>query len=148
MFCALICTSLMLLCCCCYSCFFFLMIRRPPRSTRTDTLFPYTTLFRSRRDKPDDAGNGAGARRVRDSRERGRARDHRDGFGTDDASARRRRDAGGAVPNAARPRRRGRGNCQHCRVSGRSEEHTSELQSLMRISYAVFCLKKKKKIKT
>src|SRR3546814_11117847 len=112
MFCALICTSLMLLCCCCYSCFFFLMIRRPPRSTRTDTLFPYTTLFRSRRDKPDDAGNGAGARRVRDSRERGRARDHRDGFGTDDAS--------------------------------RSEEHTSELQSLMRISYAVFCLKKKK----
>src|SRR3546814_4076410 len=76
---------------------FFLMIRRPPRSTRTDTLFPYTTLFRSRP--------------VRGARWRG-----------------------------SRPcplRTRGR------RGQGRSEEHTSELQSLMRISYAVFCLKKK-----
>src|SRR3546814_8934760 len=71
--------------------FFFLMIRRPPRSTRTDTLFPYTTLFRS----PYRAGHrlwDAGVSRLR----------------------------------------------RH-----RSEEHTSELQSLMRISYAVFCLKKK-----
>src|SRR3546814_11881911 len=94
-----------------YCVFFFLMIRRPPRSTRTDTLFPYTTLFRSEktearhhRPRPavdrDDHG-GAGIRRVRD-----------------------------ALPGAeSRP----------CR----SEEHTSELQSLMRISYAVFCLKKK-----
>src|SRR3546814_1019169 len=73
---------------------FFLMIRRPPRSTRTDTLFPYTTLFRS-------PGGGGG----------------------DDAGARR----------------------QPVLLRGRSEEHTSELQSLMRISYAVFCLKKKKK---
>src|SRR3546814_13987594 len=84
--------------------FFFLMIRRPPRSTRTDTLFPYTTLFRS-------------------------------------------------------PRSEKKSNCEVCDtwarngawVSGgggvRSEEHTSELQSLMRISYAVFCLKKKKQRK-
>src|SRR3546814_9739049 len=78
------------------------MIRRPPRSTRTDTLFPYTTLFRSRR--------GAGA----------------EGCGR----AQRRPD-----------RERHRGARRHDRR--RSEEHTSELQSLMRISYAVFCLKKK-----
>src|SRR3546814_3242263 len=93
------------------SLFFFLMIPRPPRSTRTDTLFPYTTLFRS----PSAFGRYA-------------------------------------------PRRWGDGlvvcrvNEQHCRsrgptcpvpLPGRSEEHTSELQSLMRISYAVFCLKKK-----
>src|SRR3546814_3509524 len=78
------------------------MIRRPPRSTRTDTLFPYTTLFRSLRRRPD--------------RQR------------DDRLSRRRR-----MPDAG-------GLSDHCR---RSEEHTSELQSLMRISYAVFCLKKK-----
>src|SRR3546814_13409453 len=77
--------------------FFFLMIRRPPRSTRTDTLFPYTTLFRSVR-------------------------------------CRGRRDAGSVRRNF-----RDRG----CSAARRSEEHTSELQSLMRISYAVFCLKKK-----
>src|SRR3546814_3040834 len=78
------------------------MIRRPPRSTRTDTLFPYTTLFRSsckRRGWFDD-------KRLSPPHARLRLRDHR----------------------------------------GRSEEHTSELQSLMRISYAVFCLKKKKKL--
>src|SRR3546814_3042644 len=85
---------------------FFLMIRRPPRSTRTDTLFPYTTLFRS-----DGAAH-------RDGRGPGRA---------DDAAPGRRG-------------RRGGGNGLHVL---RSEEHTSELQSLMRISYAVFCLKKK-----
>src|SRR3546814_5003149 len=73
------------------------MIRRPPRSTRTDTLFPYTTLFRS----PGSIRRTAGWRL--------------------------------SSANAARIARR------------RSEEHTSELQSLMRISYAVFCLKKKKK---
>src|SRR3546814_1104008 len=82
--------------------FFFLMIRRPPRSTRTDTLFPYTTLFRS----------------VRECRAR---RQHAD---RSHPCAPRRADG---------PRLR------------RSEEHTSELQSLMRISYAVFCLKKKTK---
>src|SRR3546814_5658007 len=80
------------------------MIRRPPRSTRTDTLFPYTTLFRS----PGAAACAAGA---------GADHDHRGELCLLD------------------PRH----------LHGRSEEHTSELQSLMRISYAVFCLKKKKK---
>src|SRR3546814_2502806 len=74
------------------------MIRRPPRSTRTDTLFPYTTLFRS---VPDAFLRGADQVEVVD-----------------------------LAPQALRDRLR-------------SEEHTSELQSLMRISYAVFCLKKK-----
>src|SRR3546814_1235613 len=97
------------------------MIRRPPRSTRTDTLVPYTTLFRS-----------AGAGRVRAGR-RPRA-------------ARRQRTAAGAVGTAhpARAARTRRPGVIHHRPRVRSEEHTSELQSLMRISYAVFCLKKKK----
>src|SRR3546814_15800424 len=79
--------------------FFFLMIRRPPRSTRTDTLFPYTTLFRS------PLGDIDGEDEEREDSEHGDVALDED----------------------------------------RSEEHTSELQSLMRISYAVFCLKKKKK---
>src|SRR3546814_15608858 len=88
---------------------FFLMIRRPPRSTRTDTLFPYTTLFRSSR-KQD-------------------ARLWFQVLGQIEV---------GQIPD-----------CQVGEVDwvgegvDRSEEHTSELQSLMRISYAVFCLKKK-----
>src|SRR3546814_3599582 len=93
------------------------MIRRPPRSTRTDTLFPYTTLFRSRRPR---GGRGHG--------------------GT--ASAKGSRAACGSHVGE----RLGlsvRGPLRGCR----SEEHTSELQSLMRISYAVFCLKKKKTTK-
>src|SRR3546814_1859999 len=90
---------------------FFLMIRRPPRSTRTDTLFPYTTLFRSGRRR-----SCAPVRR----RDRGRR--------PEGGGHRNLRPA--APPRADRARR--------------SEEHTSELQSLMRISYAVFCLKKKK----
>src|SRR3546814_5700167 len=81
------------------------MIRRPPRSTRTDTLFPYTTLFRS---FPGAQIPSKSSRSFRLTR----------------------------VPRAQQPRCR--------RASSRSEEHTSELQSLMRISYAVFCLKKKK----
>src|SRR3546814_18200897 len=92
--------------------FFFLMIRRPPRSTRTDTLFPYTTLFRSAGVRSGSASDGP-------------ARDRRC---LRPATARTR----GQFPLRARRRR-----------SHRSEEHTSELQSLMRISYAVFCLKKK-----
>src|SRR3546814_13421150 len=95
---------------------FFLMIRRPPRSTRTDTLFPYTTLFRSPRRRNRRAGRSGGRRRRRRRR---RAPRHR-------------------------PRRRNEIGLQYNAVQ-RSEEHTSELQSLMRISYAVFCLKKKKK---
>src|SRR3546814_6225269 len=97
--------------------FFFLRIRRPPRSTRTDTLFPYTTLFRSRGPLPPAGG-----------------------FGRLYPAAERR----GAV--AARQQGRGEEPEGTVRilVELRSEEHTSELQSLMRISYAVFCLKKKK----
>src|SRR3546814_17418059 len=85
--------------------FFFLMIRRPPRSTRTDTLFPYTTLFRS-----------AQGRAIKD------------------------------LQQAQLPRPEIEQELEALRSDNaqRSEEHTSELQSLMRISYAVFCLKKKK----
>src|SRR3546814_3658980 len=79
------------------------MIRRPPRSTRTDTLFPYTTLFRSRVDH-------------RELRNRPADRNDQEGQHRELRTA----------------------------AAVRSEEHTSELQSLMRISYAVFCLKKKK----
>src|SRR3546814_9551698 len=88
--------------CVCQFYFFFLMIRRPPRSTRTDTLFPYTTLFRS--------------------------------------FVKRLVIFGGVIFGVFLqiPKRTG------FRDIVRSEEHTSELQSLMRISYAVFCLKKKR----
>src|SRR3546814_3930617 len=85
------------------------MIRRPPRSTRTDTLFPYTTLFRSIIVLDDQRVGVVGG-------------------------AQQRQAAGQAHHLAER-----------LLVRRRSEEHTSELQSLMRISYAVFCLKKKKK---
>src|SRR3546814_9634564 len=90
--------------------FFFLMIRRPPRSTRTDTLFPYTTRFRSLFAPPRTPSGVESDRRALDP-----AR------------------AIGVAPEGVR-------TC----VTARSEEHTSELQSLLRISYAVFCLKKKK----
>src|SRR3546814_10242263 len=99
------------------------MIRRPPRSTRTVTLFPYTTLFRSdrralcRRRRADPAGDRADADRRN-----------------------RRRALSGARPVAVRAGARAQGQPGGRR---RSEEHTSELQSLMRISYAVFFLKKK-----
>src|SRR3546814_3757375 len=97
------------------------MIRRPPRSTRTDTLFPYTTLFRS-------AGAAdATARLLLPPRIAGRPHGNR-------SRLRRLQAAAGGQPR--RPGRR--------TLLARSEEHTSELQSLMRISYAVFCLKKKK----
>src|SRR3546814_6057191 len=91
------------------------MIRRPPRSTRTDPLFPYTTLFRSAprlRDLRHALHDGGGRRQTREDRDLVRQR------------------VGLLLPPHRRPHR--------------SEEHTSELQSLMRISYAVFCLKKKK----
>src|SRR3546814_7010330 len=97
------------------------MIRRPPRSTRTDTLFPYTTLFRSE----SVGGRGFSGARLcprRQLHRRGRAKAARGTF----SAARTRQ--GGARPDRL----------------VRSEEHTSELQSLMRISYAVFCLKKKR----
>src|SRR3546814_7419915 len=93
------------------------MIRRPPRSTRTDTLFPYTTLFRSPRLFAPPGG------------------DHRKSLGWDRLSAGARRQG-----RFGRQRQQRAARLQQLR----SEEHTSELQSLMRISYAVFCLKKKK----
>src|SRR3546814_10714149 len=109
------------------------MIRRPPRSTRTDTLVPYTTLFRSPHIENTldnlhvgwaNQGNGIWRRRHLSTPFRGAAN---------------KRDHGRVPRNIAQTkflvRRRQR---------WRSEEHTSELQSLMRISYAVFCLKKKK----
>src|SRR3546814_3705932 len=105
------------------------MIRRPPRSTRTDTLFPYTTLFRSR--KRDVSGCSKGLR--------GAARAPRADEGESSPRPLRRRSP--ALPALlAAPRQPHRGLLEE---PHRSEEHTSELQSLMRISYAVFCLKKK-----
>src|SRR3546814_20598920 len=115
---------------------FFLLIRpRPPRSTRTDTLFPYTTLFRSHQchdhdhedHHHDEVGDELGLGRP----------DHLAQFGDD--LTEEGQDARALLLVAG---------IAHCvavrhRLHLRSEEHTSELQSLMRISYAVFCLKKK-----
>src|SRR3546814_2830842 len=89
------------------------MIRRPPRSTRTDTLFPYTTLFRSIGERPV-----LSRRLVFDTKE--------------------------TTSSMLRPLKSSPNTKMLVGLPGRSEEHTSELQSLMRISYAVFCLKKKK----
>src|SRR3546814_5476553 len=109
------------------------MIRRPPRSTRTDTLFPYTTLFRSGR----GAGQGAAAAFATPKLFQADAV-AATGL-VDRPVARSHRGPHGLRFPARHPARRGA-------TGGRSEEHTSELQSLMRISYAVFCLKKKKNI--
>src|SRR3546814_12849409 len=108
-------------------CFFFLRIRRPPRSTRTDTRFPYTTLFRSR-----IVGHRQGEieRNIED-RARNRAQDEQCAHSP-------RHD-----PQPGKAKRQYHHLPEESRRKGRSEEHTSELQSLMRISYAVFCLKKK-----
>src|SRR3546814_2203336 len=95
------------------------MVRRPPRSTRTDTLFPDTTLFRSQHDGGDIGPELGAERREID------ATAIVGGNRIDLVAAGRRRRRVGAMGRF------------------RSEEHTSELQSLMRISYAVFCLKKK-----
>src|SRR3546814_10183226 len=98
------------------------MIRRPPRSTRTDTLFPYTTLFRSEGRGPLEAYDGVSSRFSFSSRDAEPMAGYRQVATTQEGPT--------MVENLVR-----------------SEEHTSELQSLMRISYAVFCLKKKKKQK-
>src|SRR3546814_1043818 len=95
------------------------MIRRQPRSTRTDTRFPYTTLFRS--------GRGDEKALVAD-------------FAVEVVE---KAPVGRRAFGKMKPRSHAFGG-QAPRVGDRSEEHTSELQSLMRISYAVFCLKKKK----
>src|SRR3546814_6382413 len=124
------------------------MIRRPPRSTRTDTLFPYTTLFRSQHRRPEQAvevddvladevvqlGLAAGRKVLEEVRA---------------VAFAQRLEAAQVADRRVQP------DVQElARVAGdleaevgRSEEHTSELQSLMRISYAVFCLKKKKEQK-
>src|SRR3546814_20680073 len=99
-------------------CLFFLMIQRPPRSTRTDTLFPYTTLFRS-----INCGNGVWRSLV------ARTPGGREVIGSSPVTPTK------AISSC-------RGVAQSSKR--RSEEHTSELQSLMRISSAVFCLQKKK----
>src|SRR3546814_4815265 len=117
---------------------FFLMVRRPPRSTRTDTLFPYTTLFRSQCKR---AGYPLGGRLVRCDGGDG-DRHALEVLGAplrcdDDVLDLRPAVAGGRSLRQHRERRQGAAQ------EKRSEEHTSELQSLMRISYAVFCLKKK-----
>src|SRR3546814_8930227 len=104
----------------------FLMLRLPPRSTRTYSLFPYTTLFGSRQALFGRAGDRfrLSALLRLNAGERARGVDERDD---------RQPEAVGELHQADR-----------LAIAFRSEEHTSELQSLMRISYAVFCLKKKK----
>src|SRR3546814_18422896 len=109
-----------ILCGLCFSFFFFLNTRRPPRSTRTDSLFPYPTLFRSLRDRIFGPGG----------RSRSSPRDP-----VQPVERCLVRIVGAAAASGAGTDAGDR----------RSEEHTSELQSLMRISYAVFCLKKKKR---
>src|SRR3546814_7640172 len=116
------------------------MIRRPPRSTRTDTLFPYTTLFRSFADRTKDRSKGRHRLAVRSDEI---ARRRSSGFPQSRLRAGLRREA--APPAPARTRLTGVKLRLRSKAQGRSEEHTSELQSLMRISYAVFCLKKKQK---
>src|SRR3546814_1999028 len=109
------------------------MIRRPPRSTRTDTLFPYTTLFLS----PHDAhpGREGSCLAVRaESAERRNTGSHR---------SLSRHDEGPPRPFHRQECDDGGDRRRRLSSRPRSEEHTSELQSLMRISYAVFCLKKK-----
>src|SRR3546814_10435212 len=117
------------------------MIRRPPRSTRSDTLFPYTTRFRSKGQcgpaRQEEIAAGAHRHELFDPLQLDRARRGRDGeaaLGTE---------VGGGE---------GVGLARQTMECGRSEEHTSELQSLMRNSYAVFCLNKKntfnQKVKT
>src|SRR3546814_7909764 len=127
--------------------FFFLMIRRPPRSTRTDTLFPYTTLFRS-----TDHDTARLRLQAHDEQRLAFAADAKaaalaDGV-VDDALVAAQHAAVEVhdLAGIGRARtqllhHRGIGALRH---EARSEEHTSELQSLMRISYAVFCLKKTK----
>src|SRR3546814_1519187 len=118
------------------------MLRRPPRSTRTDTLFPYTTLFRSkeghlcghRSETADQQDSQDGAEHGTCQAEHERLEDDAEQhLGTGGAGTAEQGDR--AAPGLQADQEQG---------EERSEEHTSELQSLMRISYAVFCLKKKK----
>src|SRR3546814_2164913 len=138
------------------------MIRRPPRSTRTDTLFPYTTLFRSLRENPRDVRSNLKffARLSllvigHDGRDcRAMLHGVYSSFVTGGHCLRHRmeierngNDRGQSPDRRHRGRLRPHPPSALCRPT-RSEEHTSELQSLMRISYAVFCLNKKNKSNT
>src|SRR3546814_2964574 len=105
------------------------MIRRPPRSTRTDTLFPYTTLFRSGELQQQEDGDPQVEHVPGDTVQERRVVGQRP-----------------IVQRARHPAAERHGTAVHIDLF-RSEEHTSELQSLMRISYAVFCLKKNKQLK-
>src|SRR3546814_6768235 len=118
------------------------MIRRPPRSTRTDTLFPYTTLFRSLDDGrlTDGQGRTVDFRNtviVMTSNLGSQMIQELDGDDSAEAYTQMKAAVMGVVQSHFRPEFINR-------LDDRSEEHTSELQSLMRNSYAVFCLKKKK----
>src|SRR3546814_4360694 len=115
------------------------MIRRPPRSTRTDTLFPYTTLFRSRA-FTHVRRLDAEVEQVELHDGDARIDDRVDGVGEGRARDRRRDPVHALVGEALDERELVLAGTA---LGPRSEEHTSELQSLMRISYAVFCLKKK-----
>src|SRR3546814_9816988 len=108
------------------------MIRRPPRSTRTDTLFPYTTLFRSR-GQPFTVSITLPPRTMWN-------------FGIDQVGRIDHSPRSWIISTCASGKRRFQSRAAS--MDSRSEEHTSGLQSLMRISYAVFCLKKKKTEKT
>src|SRR3546814_4765874 len=120
---------------------FFLMMRRPPRSTRTDTLFPYTTLFRSlSRGKRSRATLTPECTRYPMEQEMVEMTDNTTPTHGGERSLLERLAQGPVICAEGylfELERRGY-------LQARSEEHTSELQSLMRISYAVFCLKKKK----
>src|SRR3546814_10054719 len=106
------------------------MIRRPPRSTRTDTLFPYTTLFRSDMTAIMTCCIRAGSRI---------------GLILDIHRVKSNPRGGNVEKSLCQPGARRGFRGETGAYARRSEEHTSELQSLMRISYAVFCLKKKKR---
>src|SRR3546814_1315282 len=111
------------------------MIRRPPISTRTDKLFPYTTLFRSQADLVHRLAEALAVLGLVDHV----------GLGADHLDAELRQGAVALQRQAGVQRRLpAHGRQQGIGTLARSEEHTSELQSLMRISYAVFCLTKKK----
>src|SRR3546814_7988203 len=138
------CACIDLLFCHFFFCFFFLMIRRPPRSTRTDTLFPYTTLFRS----PVVPDPKKGSKTRSPGRVSLSIANLGTGIGIGQGCAGR--------PSALRRLRQPSAqlelpeviNAEGKVVLVRSEEHTYELQSLMSISYAVVCLKKKQNILT
>src|SRR3546814_4648470 len=113
------------------------MIRRPPRSTRTDTLFPYTTLFRSILEWPTGPVEESLARTLRLIAGFYKLKNAEERTKTAAEHARKYDEAAAKVAKGEEPRIK-------AAKALRSEEHTSELQSLMRISYAVFCLKKTK----